>query len=60
MTARNSIKVINTDIIDKKLNRRIDVLPVEETALNNYLWDFENRLLKYVLLLVILFCLPDL
>lgn len=51
MTARNSIKVINTEIADKKLNRRIDVLPVGETALNNYLWDYENRLLKYLLLL---------
>lgn len=60
MIARNSIKVINTEIIDKKLNRRIDVLPVGETALNNYLWDYENRLLKYLLLLVMLFCLPDL
>lgn len=60
MIARNSIKVINTEIADKKLNRRIDVLPVGENALNNYLWDYENRLLKYLLLLVILFCLPDL
>lgn len=60
MIARNSIKVINTEIADKQLNRRIAVLPVEENALNNYLWDYENRLLKYLLLLVILFHLPDL
>lgn len=60
MIARNSIKVINIEIADKQLNRRIAVLPVEENALNNYLWDYENRLLKYLLLLVILFHLPDL
>lgn len=60
MIARNSIKVINTEVADKKLNRRIAVLPVGENALNNYLWDYENRLLKYLLLLVILFHLPDL
>lgn len=60
MTARNSIKVINTEIADKKFNRSIAVLPVGENALNNYLWDYENRLLKYLLLLVILFHLPHL
>lgn len=60
MIAGNSIKVINTGIADKKFNRGIDIPPVGENALNSYLWDHENRLLKYLLLLVILYCLPDL
>ena len=60
MIAGNSIKVINIVIADKKFNRGIHILPVGENALNNYLWDYENRLLKYLLLLVILYCLPDL
>lgn len=55
-----SIKVINIVISDKKFNRGIDILPVGENALNNYLWDYKNRLLKYLLLLGILYCLPDL
>lgn len=60
MIAGNSIKVINTVRADKKFKRRIDILPVGENALNNYLWDYENRLLKYLQLLVKLYCLPDL
>lgn len=60
MIAGNSIKVINIVIVDKKFNRRLDILPVGENALNNYLWDYEYRLLKGLLLLVILYCLPDL
>lgn len=60
MIAGNSIMVINILIADKKFNRGIDILPVGENALNNYLWDYENRLLKYLLLLVILYCLPHL
>lgn len=60
MIAGNSIKVINIGRADKEFNRGIDILPVAENALNNYLWDYENRLLKYLLLLVILYCLPDL
>lgn len=59
MIAGNSIMVINIVTADKKFNRRIDFLPVGENALSNYLWDYENRLLKYLLLLVILYCLPD-
>lgn len=47
-------------IADKKVNRGMDFLLVGENAPNSYLWDYENRLLKYLLLLVILYCLPDL
>lgn len=60
MIAGSSIKVINTVRADNKFKRGTDILPVGENALNNYLWDYENRLLKYLQLLAILYCLPDL
>lgn len=60
MIAGNSIEVINIVIANQKFNKGLDILPAGENALTNYLWDYENRILKYLLLLVILYCLPDL